>query len=196
VLQEGDYELPAVKVVWWDTAAGKVRKAVAPEPESEAPAQEPRTSWWDMLRRNAAWMACGIALILLFAFLARRYAPRLARWRREAAERRMQSEEAYFERLARDLRSGEPHAAYSELLRWQRRTCRIATEDPELAHKIDALAARLYSTPQPGSWSGTKLLTLLQRDRKRRVLSTTTGIVLAPLNPRNPNTIPTINPVQ
>jgi len=171
-LEEGDYELPAIEIDWWDLNANRLRRStvesvafhVQPNPvfavefsptEPDTVVTEAGGTGAPTSRRSIA-LAFGALLLLAFVFwLARRFGPglleRLADWRGERGE----SEGAYFSRFRRACSSNDPGAAMQALLAWLDRTRRPgmagtvaafvdAADDPALAEATRELFQRLY----------------------------------------------------
>lgn len=166
VQHAGRYELPAIDVEWWDTAAGRLRTASAPavtfttkagpgtpppiESAEVAAARRART-----VRRIAAIalaVLAGATLLWLLAPWARRLQRTVAR-RRTERRRRWEASEAWaFERLRDAGQRGDAADTYRALLRWLERARPdgaltlddLAATDADLAPRLAALAGELY----------------------------------------------------
>jgi hypothetical protein len=208
ILEQGDYELPAVKVVWWDLQAGEVRESVAPAirfhadatpgfapdlaPEAAPVVQTPPEPLWrSIVRRYGLAALSGVALLLALFWIWARYSRPLLQWRRERAERQRNSEPAYYSRLERAVRSGNLHAAYTALQAWVRKatahrdlsTFLNDAGDPELRKQVEALASSLYSPKPASDWSGVDLLRALRPYRTHLRQKETDAPGLPVLNP-------------
>jgi len=143
-LEEGDYQLPALELQWWDVAAGQLRSAALPEvafhvaanpsaaPEIPLPedtlsaevAEEGPPLGTTLRRFLEQWALPLFMAVLAVGFvvrLARRHGSRLAAAWEEARRRRAESEATYFRRFERAARSGDPREAARHLTRWMDR---------------------------------------------------------------------------
>lgn len=140
-MSEGDYELPAVTIAWWDWTRRGLRSAELPgvaftvianpdlateielPPDSldaadDAAVDRAAAGIDDRLRRWGMWLL--IATVLGYAGF-RLLAPRLPAVRARLAERRnarAESEGAYFRRLRDAARSDDPRATAHALAAW------------------------------------------------------------------------------
>jgi hypothetical protein len=139
VLQaEGDYEIPAIEVHWFDLGKqtmttetlNAVEVNVLPNPDAvlgeEEPVEEnPSIGIEEALRGALDWLAANIHWLTMFAgalfalrWLWRRFVPGWIRSLGEARERRRQSEARYFDELLRAVRSGDEDKAVACFWRW------------------------------------------------------------------------------
>jgi len=204
MLEEGDYELPAVEIAWWDLNANRLRRStvesiafhVEPNPDyaPEFAPIEPNTVVAEAApadsRLSPRTIALALGALLLVAvlfWLARRFGPRLverlAEWRRQREE----SEAAYLARLRRACRTNDPHAAMQALLAWLDRTSPSGTaatvasfvaaaHDAELATAANDLSELLYGDTGTGesSWDGADLYRAVRRHRRSRIAAAPT----------------------
>ncbi len=172
--EPGEYRLPPAELTWWDVAAERARKALAPAVEFvvvAAPATEPaialppdelddaaaastrlRSAALRTLRRSLPVAA----IVALIAWLAIRFVRRnLPRWRQAAEERRRreaESERTYFRRFETAGRDGDANAAWRTLTAWIDRTGAATTvrelvevaKDEALAREVGVLDTRLF----------------------------------------------------
>ena len=143
-MEEGDYQLPALELQWWDVSAGQLRSATLAEgafhvaanpsaaPEIPLPedtlsaevAEEGPPLGTTLRRFLERWGLRLIVSVLLVAVAVRltwRHGPRLAAAREEARSRRAESEATYFRRFEQAARSGDPREAARHLTRWMDR---------------------------------------------------------------------------
>ena len=139
VLQsEGDYELPAIDIHWFDLGRERMitetldplEIMVLPNPdavlgEEELAVEESSISIEESLRNALDWLALNIHWLTLLAgalfalrWLWRRFVPGWVRSLREARERSRQSEARYFDELLRAVRSGDENKAVACFWRW------------------------------------------------------------------------------
>lgn len=204
VMHEGEYELPAVEVIWWNTRIGRLEKASAPpvkfsalpnpayKPEFGLPV-EPET---EVLPPNPAfdWVrTAGIAaltLVVLFTAwitgrvslrLGRAVSQRLTAWR----NRRHASEAFAFRRVLQACRTDRAAVCHDALRLWLERfhlngayigldALRHAANDPELDIQIAALEVKLFARTPLDDWRPRVFRARLKLAR-RRVLATDTA---------------------
>lgn len=152
----GNFSVPDVSLSFWNTESESVETVTAdgfafsvagppaePEPATADAATERR---WPLLA------ALSLTALALLVVLYRR-APTIARYFRDAAERRRQSERHAFKQVERAIASRRPETAYHALLAWLERlqpgmTARSfarAFGDASLLDAIDSLSAGLYN---------------------------------------------------
>jgi hypothetical protein len=200
----GEYELPAIRIPWFDLSAKKLKQVelpgrvitVAPNPELEAVAGPPG--------RGAGrggfpgFPLLAVVLVTVAAACGWQFRSRLKKayeaWRR----RRQESEAAYFERFVRAAGTESPGAALEALLRWLDRSG-IAGEpatvsgfsarasDSELTELLGKLTDAMYVRGD-GAWSdGARLAGAVKRARRailhqKRSATSRNPHRLAPLN--------------
>lgn len=191
IQKQGQYNLPAIELRWWDLSAGKIRTATLPAvaitaaanpdyvaelPPEAAPATVPakKTNPWIRYKR---WiyglMGAGVAFLLVFGLATRCANPLFVRWRsyREATR---DSESACFRRLAHACQENRATDTYRYLLSWLAKSGRTTSldaflagsADPDLGAQISSLTAVLFSDSRETAWSGHKLLAALKRHRR------------------------------
>lgn len=177
--REGDYELPAIQIAWWDLGAKQMRKArlpavafsVAPAParadeiplppEDQAtatPPLEPRIRWSTVF----SWAGLLVVALAALAWVLPPLARCVLRARARAAEsrqRRLDSEPAWFARVRRAAARGDAAATYRALLGWAQRfrptgfgtlgAFLAEADDAELAREIGRLEESLYGAAAP-----------------------------------------------
>ncbi len=136
--QEGEYRLPEVEIVWWDSVASRLRTAtvppidfsVAPNPalieelpppleaaEDTEPLQS-ASSWQEILRRWAVPLAVTAILAWFVTRFTRIVRHRLRALRAESRRGQEESEKAFFARFRKACLSGDPRATFRHLMRW------------------------------------------------------------------------------
>lgn len=178
MLEEGDFELPALEISWWDLTRNRLRRSTVPavrfhvRPNPDYAAEFALPVARDTLAAEAApgappgyrrmlavIVAVLVGLIVLLG-LGRRFAPQAAvrfeAWRL----RRRESEVAYFARFRRACRTGEPQQAMRQLIAWldratpQDQTPTLsglarAAADSDLDSALAELEERLYAASSP-----------------------------------------------
>ena len=210
--REGDYELPAIEMAWWDLAGRQLRTARLPAvafsvtaaparadeiplpPEEQAAATPPpkaRVRWSTAL----SWASLLLVALALLAWLFPPLARRIARARARVAEarrRRQDSEPAWFGRVRRAAARGDAAATYRALLGWAQRlgptgtlgAFLAQTDDSELAEEVGRLGGMLYGREPAATWTGTRLVPRLVAARRRALRAPAASRVgLGPLNP-------------
>jgi hypothetical protein len=214
---EGSYSLPPIERSWWDVSAGRLRQVsvpavsfdVAPNPDlggeialpeepddAEAlPIEGESRRWW------RSWeVTAGLAAVVLLAWVAHRYGPRLrARWQ-EARRQRHEAEAAYFQRILTACRRNDASSTMTALLAWVDRVTPpgqsptlgrllATTRDDELFTAVRDLERALYGEGGLSTWRGASLARGLERARDARHDAQTGTIspVLSLLNPPGPD---------
>jgi hypothetical protein len=138
--EEGDYQLPAVELAWWDIGAGRLRRAalpavdfhVAPNPallaeiplppdsvvEAALPAARTRISLMSLLRRWFIPIAAALVIMVILVRLVRRHGSRVRERVAALRRRHAESERSYFRRFCRAARKGDPRAAARHVMFW------------------------------------------------------------------------------
>ena len=167
--REGDYELPAIEVAWWDVGAKQMRRArlaavafsVAPAParadeiplpaetEAVAPAQpaQPPARWSHLV----VWIGLGAIALAFVARVFRPLARRVFRARARLAEARRRSQDsepAWFGRVRRAAARGDAAATYRALLGWAQRLGPTGTLGAFLAQADDSELAEEVGSPR------------------------------------------------
>jgi len=215
ITRPGAYELPAVRVPWWDVRADRLRygevpahrftvaapavaspeatvadrtAAVAADPGVSAVARTAPSVWmWTTLLAGAGW--------LLTAGLVRRRGGGAAGPSRAAGDISPEKEKRLFEALKRHCRSGDAVSARAGLRAWGRAffsTAQLPTVR-ELALRFDdpGIAAELHAletalySAKPESWNGGALPVLLETWRKSAA-ARARAAALSPLPALNP----------
>lgn len=139
VIQEaGRYELPELKISWWDLSRGTMRQTVVPavtfnaeanpdyiaelpftnEDESETLVSEVRKSPLQVIKE---WTIPGIVVLtLLFVLLRLRQdaVRRFRLWRQETQRRRRESEAVFFVRFRKACKANDPFGSFRHLMVW------------------------------------------------------------------------------
>jgi BatD DUF11 like domain len=208
--KEGDYQLPAIELKWWNLSTRRIViatlpavhftavanpdfSAELPPPAETAPVQAPRPlPFW---RRYRFWIRVVLPLVLaclLVLLLAWKYVPRLWQNVRTWQKRRNSSEAACFRRFISACRRNDARTSYHLLLRWLAvslpglsvQEFLSRTADPDLSSQLEFLGAALYSPDtRKGQWRGDMLAAAMTRHRKTQQQSVQNRSVLAQLNP-------------
>ncbi|WP_447965418.1 BatD family protein [Nitrospira sp. Ecomares 2.1] len=216
--EEGDYELPAVEVVWWDVANLRIQRSTAPsisfhvDPDPAYGAEfalsdKPDSGLEkDMSGGNGRewgpWVLTIIPLMVAAILLGLnfRYGSHLTAWWQEKQRRHRQSESVHFSAFRRACRKHDPREAMQCLLTWLEHVCPfdrtvtvswLVTENsaPDLAAAVSELEARLYGPSPPAeSWNGDALYQSVSRQRKRLLSSSSIQQTQTMLQPLNPST--------
>jgi hypothetical protein len=159
--REGNYELPAVEIAWWDLGAKRLRKAALPAVALEVGPAPTRADEIPLPEEAAAGETArpesrgsprlilirwGVPVLLGLIALAWVLPPIARRGRRilgrlaEARARRLDAEGAWFARARRAAANGDAAETYRALLAWaeRRRPGRGGTLDAFLAEAADA----------------------------------------------------------
>ena len=188
----GTYELPAIRIPWWDTAADRLRYATLPgrrlqvaagaaadasadgaAPDAVAGAAAPRAAaagWWPVLAAvfAAGWLATG-GLWWWYGRRRRSPQPETAADPREAAA---------WKALRAAMARREPAPCRQYLAAWLRtlpqapagaslRATAASLDAPELAAAIEDLDGALFAR-EPGRWNPASLERAAQALRRRR----------------------------
>jgi len=216
--EEGDYELPAIEVVWWDLKQRRIQRStaaaiafhVAPNPayavefalleEPDSVVEE------DLLAGNVhqwrPWMFTIGALVLVAMLfgLKRRYGSRVVAWYQEVHRQKLQSESYHFSSFRKACQNNEPREAMRCLLTWLEqisspgRTATVSwlvreTSDGDLSAAVLELEGRLYGpAPPEEAWNGDALYQSVNRQRKRLLSSYSIQRTPTILQPLNPST--------
>jgi hypothetical protein len=189
IQEEGDYELDAFKVYWWDLTADRMQEAIIPAvqfsagpnpdyvpeiplPESEEeviPEQE--KTWYDWLKQWAIpLLVIAIAIPFVFRFLSH-LTKRIRTLQIERRERYLKSEKAAFDQVETAARKGDARAIISRLYQWIDRinegdnipTLNYSVNDPRFENQIEELIASVYSDkPSQQEKSGRTLISWLK----------------------------------
>lgn len=216
--EEGDYELPAVEVVWWDVANTRIQRSTAPsisfhvDPDPAYAAEfalsdEPDSGLQKDLsggngREWGPWVLTIIPLVLAAIFLGLyfRYGSHLTAWYQDMQRRKRQSESFHFSAFKTACRKQEPREAIRSLLTWLEHVCPLdrtvtvswlvtETSDIAMAAAVSELEARLYGPSPPAEpWNGDALYQSVRRHRKRLLSSSPIQRPQTMLQPLNPST--------
>lgn len=201
----GEYELPAIRIPWFDLSAKELKRVelparvikVAANPELEAVAGPPG--------RGAGHRRFPVLLLIIVVLVtaAGGYLWRFRSGLKDAYEAwrrcRNESEEAYFDRFLRAAGTGAPGATLQSLLRWLDRSGAVGdlaalsdfsarAADPELTEVLGKLSDVMY-LPGDIAWAdGTRLAGSVKRARRvimreERSASSLNPHDLMPLNP-------------
>ncbi|MCK6623374.1 MAG: BatD family protein [Calditrichaceae bacterium] len=209
--EEGDYELPAIEISWWDLSANKLRRStvaavkftVIPNPEfsAEFPMEKDSTVMETEAaaqgKNNLVYFMLAAAFVLGISYwLFRRYGTALHARYAAAQYRRRESEAAYFNRFRRACQRNDAPEAMNHLLLWLNKTGEFPpaastaslvhkAADPELTSAINDLKEKLYGLKQSAQkeWEGKILLQTVSNFRKSRKRKLTGEKGLVPLNP-------------
>lgn len=194
--QPGDITVPALVFHWFDLESKQLQRVELPAVKISV-TQGPSAVAGRGERAGSvgyAWLMVP-ALLLLGAGILWRYRKilktHLVAWRARREER----EAAYFSRLMKACRGGDPTAALNALMRWMDRinektvapTISSYLErhpDPDLRQELELLERAVLQGK--GEWSGSALETCLKRHRRtsRKGKGTARPDLLPPLNPR------------
>ncbi len=139
--QEGDYQLPAIEIHWWDIGAKQLRSATLPPvefhvnpevafdsafslpqelvTEETTPTQaQSRVSLVDLLKRWGIPLGVLLLVLIVIAKLARRYGPPILNHLAQRRTRQANSEASWFRQFRHAARSGDPRAALRHLMFW------------------------------------------------------------------------------
>ncbi len=208
--EEGDYELPAIEISWWDLSANKLRRSTVaavkftaipnPELSAEFPMEKDSTLMETEAaaqgKNNLVYFLLAAAFVLgILYWLLRRYGAALRARYAAAQYRRRESEAAYFNRFRRACQKNNAPEAMNNLLLWLNKTGDFApaattaslvhkAADPELTGAINGLKEKLYGPKQPAQkeWDSKILLRTVSNFRKSRKRKLTSEKGLAPLN--------------
>jgi hypothetical protein len=193
IRKEGQYELPAVQIEWWNLRKHSVEIAklpeiqfsaepnpgaapeLAPEAEPLAPNQRDKNSVHRPYLRRVEQAVIVLAMISSLLFLWLRFGGRTLQWWKERRHQQADSEAAFFANLRRAGRKGDARKTYALLLSWLNRLRPgvslddfLADEkDHQLSHQAELLARELYGRAGPGVWSGPQMTEELGRVRTR-----------------------------
>ena len=211
--EEGEYELPTIRISWWALGEGRLRESAvpaarfraAPNPaygaEIEPPAEEaeieeaPAGPGW---RQAAGRWAGPLGVILaaggLVYLLLRRLVPKLRRRIRERREAYRRSEAAAFRELKRACRGGSAEDCLRSLYRWVDRVfgpsgTATVQELAERAGSPEFLRRTLPLLQQDPEWDRRAWLASareVRRKLRRRERARVQGMELPPLNPTSP----------
>lgn len=208
--EPGHYQLPEIRLMWWDVQTKRMRSASAaaidlnvvanpelssefalpPEPASEEGGDEAtRVSLGDVVRRFVG----PIAAVVLLAFGVR-WLSGVVRSRVEPVE----TEATYFGHFRRAARSADPRATARSLMLWLDRRrdqsppalfrdFRCEAADPLLDREAEALDEILYAdSREAAGWSGVELYRRVDVARRKHRHTKASGDELPPLNPKTP----------
>lgn len=150
----GEFSVPDVELSFWNTESKLVESVTAEGfaisvagPSVVPPVTDAATErrWPQIL----ALLLTALAMLLVL----RRWVPMVARYYRDAAVRRRQTERHAFTQLEKAIASERPESAYHALLTWlerlqpgmDARSFARAYGDASLLAAIDALSARIYN---------------------------------------------------
>jgi hypothetical protein len=150
----GEFSVPDFELSFWNTASGSIETAFVPGLSIAVdgpPAIPPETD----VATERRWPSIVglLAIVFVMLFVLRRWGPTLARYYREAAKRRRQTERHAFTQLENAIASKRPETAYRALLAWldrlqpgmDARSFARAYGDASLLAAIDALSAGIYN---------------------------------------------------
>jgi hypothetical protein len=180
--------LPAIQFEATPNPAAALEFPPEPEPVIQATAPKPnRFKYYLRLAEVTAILLIALAL-LLWTWV--RFGVRLvAQWKSSRKAYR-NSEAAFFAKLKKASSAGNAPEAYSFLLGWLNRfRPGVGLEqflsnsgDAELKREVESLASRLYGGSS-ATWSGTRMVSRLQRVRSLSHREMRTHSALPPLNP-------------
>jgi hypothetical protein len=208
IQKDGDYTLPAVELKWWNLNSNRLVTAtlpaahftaasnpgyvaeLLPEPDPVVVAQPKRAS----LPSRYPWVRIALPTALaffLFAWLVRRYGPRIYRLLKIRGDRFRHSEAVYFSKLDRACRHNDAKEAYLWLLRWLRSfgaeevldQFLQTSNDVELTRQVYYLTATLFGKQHEARWNGKMMASCLERRRGLSFLHLQQQQRLPPLNP-------------
>jgi hypothetical protein len=219
--EPGTYTLPSIEVSYWSTSANAIRKrtlpavhfdvaaapAVAEEialpPDTDAVATPPPSRWASIRRAVRQWwpvVVGAVALTWLGWRLLAWLGPIVKRRRAEARQRRLESEDHYFDEVRRAAHSGDLRATHAAALAWLTRFAPLGgpasltalaerVGDVGMRGRMDAVNSSLFGRQATGD-SSRALASQLERDlddARQRLLSddrSRPGVRhLGPLNP-------------
>ncbi|MEL7047268.1 MAG: hypothetical protein AAGL66_19975, partial [Pseudomonadota bacterium] len=189
---DGEFELPAVEVPWWDTGSNTLRVARLPArrvrvlPNAPPPGEIPGQDTVPATGAAAAPAASPSAWRWISAFCALGWiVTSLGWWRsRKNPTREAPTERKSPQALLRACRGGDASQARRELLAWLRGQAYPGSlagwlreqESPELSSAVDELEAALYrdgaisENEEAGSqaWDGSRLAAAIEKLGTRR----------------------------
>jgi hypothetical protein len=191
--REGTWEIPEIRIPWWDTEHGEIRYAVLPArtievappdpaqtsaapPAADGVATLPATAGGgDVLPWQLATLACAVGWLLTAAYLLRsRRRPRPQALSGAAAA----SEEQAFKQLSSACSNGDSAAARQGIIQWAAalypegaivslEQAAAALDDDALRAELESLNAALYGSGD-ASWKGSELMKVMKRLRKEQ----------------------------
>jgi len=202
----GTYHLPALSLPWFDLDDAQLKRVelpavtlevaanpqLAPDGAQAPPTRSTTRAWW--------WIG-SLVVILIAAWLFRRFyrplALRFSMWRNRRATR----EAAYFARLKTACQSGEPATVFNAFTHWIDRFYDGEVpptidqfvhdaDDADLCQQVEQLERQLFATPVAPheAWSGQAFYQRLAAVRKRLQQR------LTPFHLRAQQALPPLNP--